>query len=138
MANDSQIQTYIDQFQGNAQKSNAISGGDANIDRDTGNNTNTGIGINPNAVTNPDTLISNGIYYGTWALGVLAVIILIFGGIKYITAGGDAEKAETGKKTIIGAVIGIIIIMGAYVAYTTTTDLIAGNKSNTDVQTILP
>ena len=49
----------------------------------------------------------------TWFLvlaGAIAVIYLIYGGILYITAGGDAEKATKGRTALINAVIGIIII----------------------------
>jgi cytochrome bd-type quinol oxidase subunit 2 len=44
-------------------------------------------------------------------LGVLAVLMIIFGGILYITAGGDPQKADKGKKIIMYAVIGIVIIL---------------------------
>ena len=54
----------------------------------------------------------------TWFLtiaGAIAVIYLIYGGILYITAGGDAEKATKGRTALINAVIGIIIIALAIV-----------------------
>lgn len=48
------------------------------------------------------------------ALGFgLAVIFLIVGGIQYMTAGGDDEKASKAKKLIINAIIGIAIIFAA-------------------------
>lgn len=39
---------------------------------------------------------------------------LVWAGIKYITAGGDAKKAEGARTAIINAVIGIAVIAGAY------------------------
>jgi hypothetical protein len=42
--------------------------------------------------------------------GVVATIYLIWGGYQYITAGGG-EGAESGKKTIINAIIGLIVII---------------------------
>lgn len=54
----------------------------------------------------------------TWfliAAGVIAVVYLVYGGILYITAGGDAEKATKGRTAVINAIIGIIIILLAYV-----------------------
>lgn len=60
-------------------------------------------------------------FFGTivsWALyagGFIAVIFLIYGGILYITAGGDAEKATQGRTAIVNAIIGIIIIALALV-----------------------
>ncbi|PIT97411.1 hypothetical protein COT77_01500 [Candidatus Berkelbacteria bacterium CG10_big_fil_rev_8_21_14_0_10_41_12] len=49
--------------------------------------------------------------------GVIAVIYLIYGGIMYITAGGDAEKAGKGRVAITNAIIGIIIIAASYAIY---------------------
>ena len=53
-----------------------------------------------------------------WVLvlaGVIAVVYLVYGGILYITAGGDAEKATKGRTAVINAIIGIIIILLAIV-----------------------
>ncbi len=47
--------------------------------------------------------------------GALAVAFLIYGGILYITAGGDAEKATKGKTAVINSVIGIIIVLLALI-----------------------
>jgi hypothetical protein len=47
--------------------------------------------------------------------GALAVIYLLWSGISYITAGGDDAKAGTARKGIINAIIGIIIIVLAFV-----------------------
>lgn len=49
--------------------------------------------------------------------GVLAVFYLIWGGISYVTAGGDAEKASKGRVAITNAIIGIIIILAALLIY---------------------
>lgn len=47
-------------------------------------------------------------------LGLLCVLIIIYGGFVYITAAGDEGKTEAGKKSIIYSIIGIVIIFGAY------------------------
>lgn len=47
--------------------------------------------------------------------GLLAVIFLIVGGFRYITAGGNEETAETAKKTIINAIIGIVVVILSFV-----------------------
>jgi hypothetical protein len=44
---------------------------------------------------------------------VLAAILLIVGGIKYMTSSGDDEKAGSARKLIINALIGITIIIAA-------------------------
>jgi hypothetical protein len=50
-------------------------------------------------------------------ISVVAVLYLIYGGIQYITAGGDADKASKGRVTITNAIIGIIIIIAAFAIY---------------------
>lgn len=53
-----------------------------------------------------------------WGAGVIAFAYLIYGGILYITAGGDAEKAGKGRTAIVNAIIGIVIIAAALAIYT--------------------
>ncbi|KKT54573.1 MAG: hypothetical protein UW45_C0013G0021 [Parcubacteria group bacterium GW2011_GWC2_44_22] len=43
-------------------------------------------------------------------LGVIGVIIVIYGGFLWMSAMGDDEKVEKGKKTIIAGAIGLVII----------------------------
>ena len=47
--------------------------------------------------------------------GLIAVVFLIVGGFRYITAGGNEESAESGKKTIINAIIGVVVIILSFV-----------------------
>lgn len=44
-------------------------------------------------------------------LGFIAVIMIIYGGILYITAAGKQEKVDEGKKIITYSIIGIVIIL---------------------------
>lgn len=50
-----------------------------------------------------------------WVAGIAAVIYLLYAGILYITSAGDETKAEKGRKGIMNAVIGIVIITLAFV-----------------------
>ena len=47
-------------------------------------------------------------------LGLAAVIIVIYGGVLYVTAGGEEEKTQKGKKAISYAVIGLLIVLGSF------------------------
>ena len=47
--------------------------------------------------------------------GVLAVGAIVYGGIKYITSAGDEKKADEGKRTLIYAVLGLLIIGAAII-----------------------
>lgn len=44
-------------------------------------------------------------------LGLVAVVMVIYGGILYVTAAGKDDQAGNGKKVIMYAIVGIIIIM---------------------------
>lgn len=43
-------------------------------------------------------------------VGIVAVIMIIWGGFKYITSGGDSGNITSAKNTIIYAIIGLIIV----------------------------
>ena len=47
-------------------------------------------------------------------LGFVATLVVIYGGILYVTAGGNQENADKGKKLLMYAVVGIIIILASY------------------------
>lgn len=43
-------------------------------------------------------------------VGVVAVIMIIYGGLKYITSGGDSGNVSGAKNTLIYALIGLVIV----------------------------
>lgn len=49
-----------------------------------------------------------------YILGIISVIVLIIGGIRYTTSQGDPKTVETAKNTILYAIIGIGIAFSAY------------------------
>src|SRR5687768_6559619 len=49
-----------------------------------------------------------------WA-GVIAFIVVMYGGYLFLTAGGDTAAVSKARSTIIGAIIGIVIITMSYV-----------------------
>jgi hypothetical protein len=51
---------------------------------------------------------------GLSLLGVVAVVIILMGGFKWMTAGGNDEKVAEAKRLIIAGIIGIAIIMSAW------------------------
>ena len=52
------------------------------------------------------TNITNTILF---AVGLISVVMLIFGGIRYVISGGDQKKVTDAKNTILYAIIGLII-----------------------------
>ncbi len=52
-----------------------------------------------------------------WVLGILAliaVILILIGGFRWMTAGGNEEKVESAKKTLYAALIGLVIILAGW------------------------
>jgi len=47
-------------------------------------------------------------------LGIIALVIVLYGGYTYMTAGGNEEKINKAKKILINGVIGLIIILSAF------------------------
>ena len=47
-------------------------------------------------------------------LGLVAVIVIMYGGFKWMTASGNEEKVEEAKKLIGAGIIGLVILLTAY------------------------
>ena len=47
-------------------------------------------------------------------LGLVAVAIILFGGLKWMTGGGNEDKVAEAKKLIGAGIVGLIIIVAAY------------------------
>lgn len=62
-------------------------------------------------VTESVTAIVNWLLF---AVGVIAVIMLIWGGIKYATSAGDSNKVTAAKNTIMYAIIGLAVAVLAF------------------------
>ena len=50
-------------------------------------------------------------------IGIVFIILIIYAGFKWMTAGGNEEQVNKAKTTIINSVIGIVVVMGAFVIY---------------------
>lgn len=47
-------------------------------------------------------------------LGIVCVVVMIIGGINYMTSSGDAGKVKKGKDTILYGLIGLVICVLAF------------------------
>ena len=63
---------------------------------------------------NVNTLAQNVIGVLFFAVGTIAVIMIIVGGLKYVTANGDSSKITSAKNTILYSVVGLIVALSAY------------------------
>ena len=68
----------------------------------------------------PSTLLGDGGVLSTivntmlFIIGFLSVVMLIFGGLRYIISGGNAAAVTAAKNTILYAIVGLIIAIFAY------------------------
>lgn len=51
----------------------------------------------------------------SWIVGVVAVIMVILGGLNFVTSGGDSQKAAKARSTILYALVGLVVVAMAQV-----------------------
>ncbi|MGE5392775.1 MAG: Mbov_0395 family pilin-like conjugal transfer protein [Candidatus Saccharibacteria bacterium] len=44
-------------------------------------------------------------------VGIISVAFIIYGGFRYVTAGGNDDSSESAKKIITNAVIGLVVVI---------------------------
>ena len=47
-------------------------------------------------------------------LGIIAVVIILLGGFKWMTASGDEAKVDEAKKLIGAGIIGLVVVLAAF------------------------
>jgi len=52
--------------------------------------------------------------------GSAALLMFTYGGFQWIIAGGSQEKIQKGKSALVAAVVGLVIILGAWIIVNTT------------------
>ena len=65
---------------------------------------------NGHGAANVDSVIKTILNIFTVVVAIVAVIMIITGGFKYITSGGDASKVTSAKNTLVYAVIGLVVV----------------------------
>jgi hypothetical protein len=63
---------------------------------------------------NPKDIIVGVIQVILGFLGLLAVILILYGGFKWMLSRGDEGEVETARKIIVSGVIGLLIILAAW------------------------
>ena len=78
--------------------------------------------VNPSAAICADinndsqltTMATNIINTALMIVGVLAVAMIIFSGISYVTSAGDKAKTNKTKNTLIYSIVGLVVAISAY------------------------
>ncbi len=63
-------------------------------------------------------------------VGAVAVIMIIFGGFRYIISGGNATSVTAAKNTILYAVVGVIVALLSYAIIDFVVDYFTTGSSN--------
>lgn len=72
------------------------------------------------------TIVGNVVYDLMLIVGTVAVGFIIYGGYLFITSEGDPSKASKAKKTLTGAIIGLVIAILATVIINTIIGILEG------------
>ncbi len=64
------------------------------------------------------TTVMNIISYVLGLLGLIAVVMVLYGGFTWMTAGGNEDKIDTAKQIISSAAVGLVIILIAWAIVT--------------------
>lgn len=68
-------------------------------------------GTNSSSVTRLLGTLTNTLLF---IAGAIAVVMIVLGGLKYITSNGNADQVKSAKNTIMYAVIGLVVAIAAY------------------------
>lgn len=69
---------------------------------------------NPLGTSDVSTLVARIINIILGLVGVLALVMFIYGGIMWMTSGGNEQKIKKGKDTLVWATLGLAIIFFSY------------------------
>lgn len=68
-------------------------------------------------------IVFNVIYWLIFFSGVVALFLIIFGGFRFMTSGGDPKNVESARKVITWAIIGLLIILFSFAIVTFISDV---------------
>lgn len=68
----------------------------------------------PAELIGPDGVFTQVTNIALYIVGIISVLMLVWGGLRYILSGGDSKKITDAKNTILYAIVGLIISVLAY------------------------
>lgn len=82
--------------------------------------------------SNINTYIANVVAALLAIIALLFFILMVYAGVRWFTSRGEEEYVNKARKTLIGSVIGIIIVASAYALSTFVTSRISGGAAEID------
>lgn len=71
------------------------------------------LGQTTNPISGPNGILLRAGSILAWVIGAASVIMIIIGGIKYVTSSGDTNSVNSAKQTILYAAIGVVVSLMA-------------------------
>ena len=68
-------------------------------------------GINPLQISDLEVVFKNVVNVALGFAGIAFFVLLLVGGFKYMTAGGDPKAIEAAKKTLTAAIAGLLVVI---------------------------
>jgi hypothetical protein len=62
-------------------------------------------------ISGPNGILIHATHIVAYIAGAAAIVLLIIGGIRYITSGGDPSNVKSAKDTVVYALIGLAVIV---------------------------
>ena len=92
-----------------------------------------GDGVPTNFASGDGSIVRRIINLMLYAVGVISVIMLIYGGFRYVISGGQKESVTAAKNTILYAIVGLLISIFAYAIVRFVIGAAIGTDSSTDI-----
>jgi len=81
--------------------------------------------------TSAATIVGSVVKVFLGLLGIIFLILIIYAGYNWMTAGGDEPKVKKATDTIKRAIIGLIIVVSAYAIYGLVSGFLGTSKTST-------
>ncbi|MDO8341443.1 MAG: pilin [Candidatus Woesebacteria bacterium] len=86
--------------------------------------------MEPATLSNLEGIFENVVSYLLALGGIVLFILLLSGGFKYLTSGGDPKAVEGAKKTLTTAIGGLVMLAGSYLILRLIADFTLTNDLN--------
>lgn len=90
-----------------------------------------GLSSNISGASTPAEVIGDIVAAGLSMVGVLFLLLMIYGGVMWMIARGNEQQTDKALNTIKAAVIGLIIVMASYAITAFVFNAISGNNTST-------
>lgn len=65
----------------------------------------------PDGTPEVESVVQRGLNIFSAILGIIAIVMFMVGGLKYMTAQGDSGQLNSAKNTLIFAAVGLVVVM---------------------------